>query len=260
MKVYVINMKRSKNRRDAMVAQLEALGISYEIVEAVDGKAMSEEAFLKSTNTPQEFTRSQAGCALSHNKVYKKMQNQHERFALVLEDDVLITEKKLLDILETLDKTANPKAITLLTYFWCREGQLELSAQTGKILKGFFANYNICTPADIHGIGRAAAYILSKETAKKILDYNTPLVCQADSWIVYHMDGLIDTVDCVYPMPITENADFGSEIGYTQNRLQEIGKKLVEKAVAWNIPLIAPAIKKRRMNYSNTYKNIVLKK
>lgn len=260
MKVYVINMKRSKNRRDAMVAQLETLGISYEIVEAVDGKAMSEEAFLESTNTPQEFTRSQAGCALSHNRVYERMQNQVEPFALVLEDDVLITEKNLSAILGALDKMANPRAITLLTYFWCREGQLELTAQHGKTLKGASDNYSICTPADIHGVGRAAAYILSKETAKKILDYNTPLLCQADSWIVYHMDGLIDTVDCVYPMPITENADFGSEIGYTQNRLQEIGKKLVEKAMVWNIPLIAPAIKKRRMNYSNTYKNIVLKK
>ena len=43
MKVYVINMERSKHRRDVMDKHLKELGISYELVAAVDGRLLSDE-------------------------------------------------------------------------------------------------------------------------------------------------------------------------------------------------------------------------
>jgi glycosyl transferase family 25 len=244
-----------------MIAQLDRLGVAYEIVEAVDGRAMGEEAFLNSTKTPGEFTPSQAGCALSHNKVYAKMQESADEFALVLEDDVLIEEENFRHLLVALENIADNNAITLLTYFWCREGSLELKAANTPIpLKGKKNKYSFCNPSEIHGIGRAAAYVLSKQCAKKILNFNTPLVCQADSWVVYYDEKVISNVNCIYPMPVTENVAFGSEIGYTKNGIEAAGKKLVEALVKWNIPVIAPAIKRRRQQYSLTYKNIYLTK
>jgi len=259
MKVYVINLKRSTERRRNIEAQLKRLGVSYEIVEAVDGRSMEDDAFRNIVSLPEEFTKSQAGCQLSHNKVYTRMQENGDDMALVLEDDVLITDNKFNELLNNAAGKANKNKITLLTYYWCRDGYLKLHKKEPDLQIAAANDYHICTPHEIHGIGRAAAYILSKETAQKILDFHTPkLVCQADSWIVYYNNKVIEGVDCVYPMPVTEDPKFGSEIGYTKNRIEAIGKRLVEKAVNMNMPIITSMVMKKRMNFAQTYKNITL--
>lgn len=188
------------------------------------------------------------------------MQQNNDNYALVLEDDVLITDNKLKEMLDKLEPSLNNKHITLLTYYWCRENSLVLNKiNPGKKIAGGNGDYFLCAPAEVHGVGRAAAYILSKDTAKALLDFHSPkLICQADSWVVYHSRKIIEGVDCVYPMPVTENAQFGSEIGYTRNKVEALGKKLVERAVNMNLPLISTLIKKKRMNFAQTYKNIKL--
>lgn len=259
MRVYVINLKRSTERRKNIEAQLKRLGVQYEIIEAVDGRNMSEEEFNHIVSLPEEFTKSQAGCQLSHNKVYTRMQENRDDIALVLEDDVLITDNKFKELLNRLENQVNKQKITLLTYYWCRDNNLKLSKKNPEQKITAADSYQVCTPHEIHGIGRAAAYILSKETAKSILDFHTPkLICQADSWVVYYDHNLITGVDCVYPMPVTENPKFGSEIGYTRNKIEAIGKRMVEKAVNMNMPIITGIIMKKRMNFAKTYKNIIL--
>lgn len=259
MKVYVINMERSKSRRVAIKRQLSRLKLDHEIISAVDGRSMSD-AELEGIVNPAEFTKSQAGCMLSHCKVYKAMQRSNDPYALVLEDDVLITDNKLKEMLGNMQPMLHDKHITLLTYYWCRENSLLLDKiQPERKISGATGNYFLCAPEEIHGIGRAAAYILSKDTARRILDFHQPkLICQADSWIVYYKEGVIGGVDCLYPMPITENPQFGSEIGYTRNKAEAFAKKLVEKAVNMNLPVISTMIKKKRMNFAQGYKNIKL--
>ena len=222
-------------------------------------RTMSEEEFANIVSLPEEFTKSQAGCQLSHNKVYERMQENGDEMALVLEDDVLITEDKFKELLSQLKQQTNRGKITLLTYYWCRDNYLKLQKKNPEQKIHTSTTYNICTPHEIHGVGRAAAYVLSKETAKKILDFHTPkLICQADSWVVYYDHQLISGLDCIYPMPVTENPKFGSEIGYTRNKIEAVGKRLVEKAVNMNVPVITGIIMKKRMNFAQTYKNIRL--
>ena len=67
---------------------------------------------------------------------------------------------------------------------------------------------------------------------------------------------MIDGVQCIYPMPISENTQFGSEIGYTKGALQKAGKKLVEIALNMNMPIISGIIKRKRLNFALGYKNI----
>ncbi|MBS1585396.1 MAG: glycosyltransferase family 25 protein [Bacteroidetes bacterium] len=260
MRVYVINMERSKSRRIAIKRQLNRLGLDYEIISAVDGRQMSDEELNEKILQQGEFTKSQAGCMLSHCKVYEAMQKHNDAYALVLEDDVLILENRLKEVLDKLQPQLSKDNITLLTYYWCRENSMLLNRKQGQqSIQGAKEKYFLCSPDEIHGVGRAAAYILSKETAQKILDFHSPkLICQADSWIVYYKEQVIKGVDCVYPMPISENPQFGSEIGYTRNKAEAIGKKLVEVAVNMNLPLISTLIKKKRINFAQTYKNIKL--
>jgi len=243
-----------------METQLKNHKLDHEFIAAVDGRSMSDDELNKMVSV-QDFSKSQAGCMLSHCKVYAKMQTQDDEYALILEDDVLITDKEFKRILDNIVPYLNNNHITLLTYYWCRENSLLLNKiNPEQKIKGASSDYFLCKPEDIHGIGRAGAYILSKGTAAKILAFHTPLlICQADSWIVYYNHKLISGVDCVYPMLLTENPQFGSEIGYTRNKMEAIGKKLVEKAVNMNLPVISQMIKKKRINFAKNYKNIILR-
>ncbi len=258
MKVYVINMQRSTHRRKAMEGMLNKHKLQYEFIDAVDGRTLSEEEFVGHVTDPKEFTRSQAGCALSHIKAYRKILEGNDQYGLILEDDVLIQEPHFIQLLKELEQKVDEDSVTVLTYFWCRDGYLDLSKKQGLSITTSTNSYDICTPSEIHGIGRAAAYIVSKKVCKSIIKVNYPLYAQADSWVVFQREGAIKSVDCIYPMPIVENEQFGSEIGYTKNAAQAFVKKVIEIMVNNNIPIITPMIKKRRKQYSDTFKNIRL--
>ncbi|HDR2572978.1 TPA: glycosyltransferase family 25 protein, partial [Enterobacter ludwigii] len=74
MKIFIVNLKKSVERRKKMEAQLNALGLSAEFIEAVDGRLMSEEERKGVTaNVNYAFLPGEIGCALSHQKIYKKM-------------------------------------------------------------------------------------------------------------------------------------------------------------------------------------------
>jgi glycosyl transferase family 25 len=260
MKVYVVNMERSVHRREAIEKHLKQLGISYELVNAVDGRLMSEDEARNIQAPGIELTKSEIGCMLSHMKIYEQMQRREEEFALILEDDVLITEIGLPVVFNKLEPFLSKDTVTLLTYFWIKDKKLMLrKAYPDMKISGKSTHYFICNPASVNGIGRSGAYFISKQCAKKILDFQTPkLQCRTDAWEVYDEFGIISGVHCMYPMPVTENTEHGSEIDYTKNGLQSMGKKFIDFAVRNNIPLLSYVFKKRREAFSNRYKNIVL--
>ncbi|WP_241189797.1 glycosyltransferase family 25 protein [Enterobacter ludwigii] len=93
MKIFIVNLKKSVERRKKMEAQLNALGLSAEFIEAVDGRLMSEEERKGVTaNVNYAFLPGEIGCALSHQKIYKKMIDEKIGEALILEDDVVLND------------------------------------------------------------------------------------------------------------------------------------------------------------------------
>jgi len=93
--VFIINLKRSSDRRDHTIRQLNDLGITFQIIEAVDGNSLSDHDL---TNTPsfgiyknliysRYLLNEEIGCSLSHLKIYQKMVDEKIALACVLEDD-----------------------------------------------------------------------------------------------------------------------------------------------------------------------------
>ncbi|KAA5940503.1 glycosyltransferase family 25 protein [Pantoea sp. Bo_2] len=64
MKIFVINLARSPERRASMEQQLSRLNLQYEIVEAVDGSQLSYTDIMKETR-PLNYALScgEVGCA-----------------------------------------------------------------------------------------------------------------------------------------------------------------------------------------------------
>lgn len=93
MKTFIINLKNSVDRRLKIEGQLNALSIDHEFIEAVNGKAMSTEELANMTKkTNYAFLPGEIGCALSHQKIYKKMIDENIDSALILEDDVTLLD------------------------------------------------------------------------------------------------------------------------------------------------------------------------
>ncbi len=95
--LFVINLAKSQNRRAHMQQQLGSLGLSYEFIKAVDGKAIKERdlppidhAFAEKLSYRKAPTKAEIGCALSHLKAYQKIVREGMEYACIMEDDVLI--------------------------------------------------------------------------------------------------------------------------------------------------------------------------
>ena len=258
MKTYIINLKRSPERRKAIEKACQEIGIKYTIIDAVDGKEMSEEEFEWYRNGRPEMKPTEAACMLSHNKAYTQIVQDKTDVALVLEDDVLLEEPELPSLLQKIIPLHQEHQITLLTYYWCKPGQLELTPL--KTINGGRQDYFYCKPHQVWGVGRAAAYILTQSIAQKILNYHQgKALCNADSWVVYQNEGLIEDIRCLFPLPIVENTRFGSDIGYVKSGLSSTIKGIIEWAIQANIPFVKPYMMKRRKQFAERFMNITIK-
>ena len=98
--VFVINLKRSEDRRARVQEALGSLSLTYEFIEAVDGNDLSEhevaeirEGFddpRKIDSTRGPVSRGEIGCAISHLKAYKRIVKDNLDYACIMEDDVVI--------------------------------------------------------------------------------------------------------------------------------------------------------------------------
>ena len=84
--IYVINLRRTPERRLYMQRQLDSLGLEYQWIEAIDAydftDADLEGVDLNTPNQPMAM-----GCLLSHIKFYDQVIKNNHEIACVLEDD-----------------------------------------------------------------------------------------------------------------------------------------------------------------------------
>ena len=79
--VYVINLKRSPERRAFMVDQCARAGIAPVFVDAVDGRR-------RRSTKPLRLSVAETALILSHRKVWRRLLASGAEFAVALEDDV----------------------------------------------------------------------------------------------------------------------------------------------------------------------------
>nr|XP_048717959.1 procollagen galactosyltransferase 2 isoform X2 [Caretta caretta] len=115
--IFMINLKRRKDRRDRMLRTLYEQEIAVNIVEAVDGKALNTSQ-LKALNidmlpgyqdpySSRPLTRGEIGCFLSHYYIWKEVVNRELEKTLVIEDDVRFEhqfKRKLMKLMDDIEQ------------------------------------------------------------------------------------------------------------------------------------------------------------
>lgn len=91
--IFVISLARAPERRKSIEQHLCNLGLSYEIVNAVDGNLLPVDEQKKLLAPGVSYVPGVIGCYLSHVRVYQTILDRKIPIALVLEDDARLNPK-----------------------------------------------------------------------------------------------------------------------------------------------------------------------
>ncbi|XP_033127179.1 procollagen galactosyltransferase 2-like isoform X2 [Anneissia japonica] len=96
--IYLINLKRRPKRRERMIKSLHELSLNYTILDAVDGKQLTDDKLkemgidmldgYKDPYHERILTKGEIGCFLSHYKIWVDVVEKNYEQVIVLEDDV----------------------------------------------------------------------------------------------------------------------------------------------------------------------------
>lgn len=194
IKTYVINLKDSVIRREAVLAETAKYPfMDVELLEAVDGRKMKPEEIETRFNSKKFIDRNhrspkrgEIGCTLSHRECYRKLLESEEEFALILEDDVNFlypedVETTLADILNEY-KDNNPYFITLAMHF------VYYPKKCRKLGKYTFY--------EIYNAYGTCAYLINRRAAECLLSVSYPFIT-ADDFLFIRQRGI--RVKGIYP-------------------------------------------------------------
>ena len=184
MKTYIINLKDAVLRREYMRKQLQLLppSLSVEFVEAVDGRIMSSQERENKYDTEKfrlrytkEVRPGEIGCTLSHQMCYEKLMHSEEKYALILEDDIVVRPNvdSVFPCIEELIQTDKPLVILLSGWYWFGE------------TKKIDTHYHV---ANVYDAFLTHAYIINRAAAALLIEPR-PFIT-ADDWFYIRKKGV----------------------------------------------------------------------
>lgn len=180
--VYIINLKRNPERLQNFQINYDKTDlhpVKFKVIEAIDGKNIdvravtTEKAFKELSDAERkgfrtkhyQITRGAVGCYLSHLNTYKEILNSDKEYGLIFEDDVKFNTNEVLQELQNRVRTIKSDWDIMLLGCVCY------------ICNSFKDYYDAQKFILLH------AYLIKKESAKKILDLleGNPIEKQIDS-------------------------------------------------------------------------------
>lgn len=191
MKIFVISLERSTQRRKLIQERLSKLGLEFEIITAVDGRNLTEsEVILATRPLSYAIERGEIGCSLSHLSVYARMIAGDVRSALILEDDA-IPSQDLPGILNHLEReSVDEPLVTILT----PPGQYV--AHADQQLSNAYSIHRL-----VEGTG-AYGYVVNLAAAEKLIRFLYPVWMVSDRWQLIKENAVCE-IRCVVPPVIT---------------------------------------------------------
>lgn len=198
MNIYLINLDKDTEKLAYMTRQLDALGLKFERIPAVYGKAIAPRE-LKKLYSPfrwwcavgRPIVPAEIGCAYSHYGIYEKM--KPDEVVCILEDDVVLDaafSERLAEVENFVDVT-KPQVVMLSSHEKTRNGS--------GIVRSHSA---MCTDA----------YVITQSAALAVMTANRPLIVPCDHWWRWEQSGLIELY---HALPSVAKQDQVTFIGTT---------------------------------------------
>lgn len=248
MKVYIINLRRSVERRENMLAQVSGKNMDWEFIDAFDARSASkseidsiyeEKRSLSHLGRPMSI--GEIGCAVSHRIAYRKMISDGIKQAIILEDDVILGDG-FEQISGMLSEMNFRKTVVHL------ENRLE-NATTSlwkKRIKD--SKFSVSTGTDKEVLG-GYGYFLDIAAANALLGYSAKIFTVADDWKFFRKYA---RVKILQPSIVTLDERYISDIWKTANpddllntisrpiRIVRIFRRLIDKSGVRNVIRLLP--------------------
>lgn len=198
LKVFVISLQTSLDRRSRVTDMLKAIGLEFEFFDAVDGRSLDHKTYV-APDAPWELLPGEVGCYLSHLGVWRKVVNERVEVSLVLEDDALFDASALLVIDACINSAQGWDAIRLSS----------IEKQVGLVVRNLVDDFKLILPTK--SPSGLAGYLIRHSGAERMLaayskilmpidtavdEYwrhalNIPLISPA---VIHHRQGLVSTI------------------------------------------------------------------
>lgn len=179
--VTVISLRDATRRRETVAQRLQQVGVPFAFMDAVDGRAMSDEEADRLCPRRKRLSRRwpmsnrEVACSASHLAALRQIAEGDSEFGCILEDDA-VPEPAFASVLDAdwlaqlppfdlfkLGGDASPTGDQLAAPVTTRNGR------------------DICTP--LHPSYSARGYIASREGARRVLAKSDPIVDTADVFL-----------------------------------------------------------------------------
>ncbi|MBS3797649.1 glycosyltransferase family 25 protein [Pseudoalteromonas sp. BDTF-M6] len=206
--IYVINLEGSDNRLRRAAQQLTAHGLSFERIDAVNGRQLSatqKRAFIDDKANRNKFYRplsdGEIGCYLSHKKCWQALLESQSEYALVLEDDFSLVGDLKSGLAAVLNHPL-PVDIVKLCNYQGRERANKFSTELDNTHK-----------LVIHDkpLSGCCAYVISRFGAKQMLAHANKIYRPVDTDIQHTWETGVH-VGALHPYPIAQDNYFDSDI------------------------------------------------
>ena len=207
MEVFYINLDKDVARRESMERQLTELGLSYQRIEAVYGCDLSKEQLREcySSQTAlrrqsRELSLAEIGCAMSHIQVMRQIVASDLPMALILEDDVILTDQ-VVEAMNDLQRLIDPN----------RPEVLLLSPTLGQAAgDGVVRQQGSYRAAPFVGGYFTSSYIVTHSAAQSMLKELHPVGDVADCWARLNRFKVVDLFALQPHLIEQEQETFGS--------------------------------------------------
>jgi glycosyl transferase family 25 len=244
-------MARSTERRAHITAELDRIGVDYDIVEAVDGRDLDMDdpdtlaSIAPSMLNSDWFLPSHVAVAMSHLRVYRKILADGLDWALVLEDDVDVPAD-LESLVDALAGHLDGAEIALLNYDskdplkMSREGLVDLPSSKVLVL-----------PLDVYRVVSGAAYVITRKACERMDESVLPVRAKCDNWGHHYSEGALDRVRCVVPPAVHKSPGFESTVGY--NSGESLKARLLRMIGRYDLRFLQQLVVYRRQRILRKY-------
>lgn len=212
LKIYIVSLSNEYERRSMISSQLDSMGLRYSFFDAVNPSQNEYyQSFYRKDEVVRvfnrELTNGELGCNISHHLIYRDILEKKINYALILEDDaILSTDLKEL-VLSLLEGEIKWDVI-LLGYSKVNKKEYQKMSIQNPIGKFIFKykNYRIGKVAKNYTVG-TVGYLISNLGAKKMVDSNLIGSCLADDWEYFEKQAKLKIFHC-RPFLVYENYEF----------------------------------------------------
>lgn len=199
--IYIMNPDKYHDRRKLLTDLLKQTPFQFKFISINDNLELSPESISQNHDSKRtvnsfgrDFSRGELASTLNHLLAYKKMLDSNNDLAIVLEDDASFIVEEFIFVIKNIIKIIDIRKpeVYLLT---------PVISYINSNSKNLYGKYTI---VEVIQSWDSSGYIITRKSAKKMINANSKSWFIADDWVRYKRHAKVD-IFSVIPSIIKQN-------------------------------------------------------